>query len=111
MPEVEQARARWEKKMPQTGEEVTTDREESMATAKTKWVKAPSVTTGGKTHFYTAMIDGNRYWVVWSRIARKWMVTMEVRGEQATLGYVKSPEEGKRIAKKLAQVQKAKRRR
>jgi hypothetical protein len=82
-----------------------------MTTTKTKWAKMPSVTYGGKPYFYTAVINGTRYWVVWSRIALKWMVTKEVRGAQATLGYVKSPEEGKRVAVKLAQPQKQKTRR
>lgn len=68
----------------------------------------PSVTYGGKPYFYTAVIKGTRYWVVWSRPARKWMVTEEVLGGQAPLGYVKSPAEGKRIAVKLAQLQKRK---
>ena len=79
-----------------------------MATATTKWAKMPSVTYGGKPYFYTTVINGTRYWVVWSRVARKWMVTQEVRGGQAPLGYVKSPEAGKRMAVKLAQLQKQK---
>jgi len=77
-------------------------------TTKTKWIKAPSVTTGGKLYFYTAVINGNRYWVVWSRLARKWMVTIESRRGQAPLGCVKSPEAGKRLAVELAQLQKQK---
>jgi len=79
-----------------------------VTTAKTKWVKAPSVTTGGKQYFYTALINSTRYWVVWSKVARKWMVTKEARGGQATLGYVKSPAEGKKVAVKLAELQKQK---
>jgi len=79
-----------------------------VATTTTKWAKMPSVTYGGKPYFYTAVINGTRYWVVWSRLAGKWMVTKEALGGQATLGYVKSPADGKKIAVKLAQLQKRK---
>ena len=79
-----------------------------MTTAKTKWAKTPSVTYGGKQYFYTARINGKRFWVVWDRVVRKWAVDMEVLGGKKTLAHAMSPETGKRIAERLAYPQKQK---
>ena len=69
-----------------------------------KWYKMPSVTTGGKQYFYTAVIRGKRFWVVWDRIVRKWTVTTESKGGQMTLTQVKSPAAGKQYAKKVGEL-------
>jgi len=76
-----------------------------MGKAKTaEWYKAPSVTYGGKQYFYTAILKGKRFWVVWDRVVCKWAVTVEAQGGQTTLTHVKSPEAGKRYAKKLTEL-------
>ena len=77
-------------------------------TTETKWAKMPSVRAGGKPYFYTARINGKRFWVVWDRVERKWAVDVEALGGGKTLAYTASPETGKKIAEKLAQPQKRK---
>jgi len=37
-----------------------------------KWEKMPSVTTGGKPYFWTAVARGIRFWVIWNRGRRRW---------------------------------------
>jgi hypothetical protein len=41
--------------------------------AGTGWIKMPSVTLGGKPHFWTRLNTlGQRQWCVWNRSTRKW---------------------------------------
>ncbi len=42
------------------------------------WKKCPSVTTGGKQYFYTALSEHKqRVWVVWDRIQQCWIIQDE----------------------------------
>jgi len=58
-----------------------------------KWQKCPSVTTGGKKHFWTVKIDGIMYHVVWDRGECRWAV----QKNDVTLSYVVSDREGKKF--------------
>lgn len=67
----------------------------------TKWVKAPSVYTGGKAFFWTRSRKGKRYWVVWNRSKRKWEVSVEKIGGSTPLAYYTTPEAGKKFVDSL----------
>ena len=42
------------------------------------WKKEPSVTPGGKMYFYTRQFEsGRRYWVVWDRVEKSYVVQLE----------------------------------
>ncbi len=65
----------------------------------TAWKKVASVTPGGKHYFWTAIVRGDRYWVVWDRDKKKWAVETEKRtGGYATLALFATPIQGQRFA-------------
>jgi hypothetical protein len=58
-----------------------------------KWTRVASVTTGGKPYFWTRAIGLNRYWVVWNRVARQWVIEAADGG---IVGYYSSPQDAMR---------------
>jgi hypothetical protein len=36
------------------------------------WVKCPSVTSGGKPHFWYRRLPNRHEWIVWDRVLRAW---------------------------------------
>jgi hypothetical protein len=64
------------------------------------WVKAPSVSYGGQSHFFTSATPKGRVWVVWDRSNKMWKVDVEkVRKDDLvpTFPLFKTPEEGKKF--------------
>lgn len=52
------------------------------------WTKMPSVMTGGKPFFYTAISSSNiRYWISWSRHDQSWAVSSSIPGSRADSGF------------------------
>lgn len=50
----------------------------------TKWSKVPSVSTGGKKHFYVAVLKGRYVSVVWDRSAMAWRMRYGINYELAS---------------------------
>ena len=54
-----------------------------------KWQKCPSVTTGGKSYFWTAIQDLGlfgglvRWWIMWDRSTKQYLLYNNRNGEKA----------------------------
>jgi hypothetical protein len=69
-------------------------------TSEINWVEVPSVTYGGKSHFFTSVTPKGRVWVVWDRHNKMWKVDVEkVRKDDLipTFPLFETPESGKKF--------------
>lgn len=67
------------------------------------WTKTPSVMTGGKPFFYTALTKYARYWVSWSRLDGAWSVSNNLSGSRADSGF-KTAKEAMHYAESCARL-------
>ncbi len=70
-----------------------------------QWDKCPAVFSGGKPYFYTAEINGRRWWVVWAYDDRTWLVEAEANHRfnlSVVRFHVSSIGAGKAMALRLA---------
>uniref|UniRef100_A0A6M3L9T0 Uncharacterized protein n=1 Tax=viral metagenome TaxID=1070528 RepID=A0A6M3L9T0_9ZZZZ len=63
------------------------------------WQKCPSVMTEGKQFFWFLCHNAVRYWVVWSRAKKQWVVQSSM--ESKDLAEFRTPEQGKRYVENL----------
>ncbi len=70
---------------------------------KVEWKKCPSVTKGGKPFFWVTTNLEEKYWVVWDRFTKTWVVSIrpKTKEEDPYKDWFSSPKSAMKYVEKL----------